>query len=115
MSEIQKSASILAKTLEGKNKDYAPEDEFSNFNRAAAFVGGGMDNLAVMLTQIAIKFTRLETLIRYDGMTEPNYESIADTLLDLAGYSVIAHAYLNSRDGRVRSYTSEGHTSTLDR
>lgn len=98
-SWIQASVETLASTLQGKNQDYAPTGEFSNFERAAQFVGGGMDPLAVMLTQVGIKYTRIESL--HNSLDTTNFESIADSLLDLAGYAIIAHAYLSANNHQV--------------
>lgn len=100
MSEIQKSVKLLADTLVGKNQDYtASRGEFYNFQKTAEFVGGGADPLFVMLTQLGIKVTRLDSLLLggHDQVTT-NFEGIKDTLLDLAGYAIIAHAYLSAQE-----------------
>lgn len=94
-SYIQSSAHFLAQTLSSKNEDYAPTGEFSNFEEAASFSGGSAFN--VMLAQVAIKYSRIESL--NSGVIGPaNHESLRDSLLDLAGYAIIAHAYLDSVD-----------------
>lgn len=94
MSSIQRSAELLAETLRGKNQDYtADRGEFFNFQKAAEIA----DTVPfdVMTGQIGVKVTRLQSLIRTLRAGQvPNNESLKDTLLDLAGYSVIAHAYL---------------------
>ena len=81
----------LRLTLKGKNEDYAPTTEFSNFEQAASLVGVS-PRLAIML-QIGIKYSRLTSLIESDA--EANYEGIRDTLMDLAGYSMIAVAHMD--------------------
>jgi hypothetical protein len=91
-SYIQSSAKLLAETLSGKNGDYAPSGEFSNFEEAAKFAG--VEVHEVMLAQIAIKYSRIQRL--YDKDASATYESIQDSLLDLAGYAVIAHAYADA-------------------
>jgi hypothetical protein len=88
---IQASADALAETLLSKNSDYAPTGEFSNFERAAEF--SGVTPLTVMLSQIAIKYTRIQGLYDDSGKAASN-EPLVDSLLDLAGYAIIAHAYL---------------------
>lgn len=88
---IQQSAGLLARTLQGKNNDYRVDGEFSNFERAADFASTAP--IKVMMTQIAIKYTRIQGGLRSDESF--NYESLKDSLLDLAGYAVIAHAYLS--------------------
>jgi len=90
-SYIQSSARLLAETLSGKNGDYAPGGEFSNFEEAAEFAE--LTPLGVMLTQIGIKYSRVKSLTRKG---RANYESIQDSLLDLAGYAIIAHAYADA-------------------
>lgn len=90
MNRIQGSAELLAQTLVSKNADYAPGDEFSNFEAAAEFAK--TDVVTTLLTQIAIKYTRIDNLTNKEEL--PENESLADSLLDLAGYAVIAHAYL---------------------
>lgn len=81
----------LRLTLKGKNEDYAPTTEFSNFEQAGALVGVS-PRLAIML-QIGIKYSRLTSLIESDA--EANFEGIRDTLMDLAGYSMIAVAHMD--------------------
>lgn len=92
-SFIQESAGVLCKVLAGKNEDYKVDTEFSNFERAAEFAA--TSPFGVMMAQIAIKYTRIQ------GMREEsayNYESLKDSLMDLAGYAIIAHAYLSKDD-----------------
>jgi hypothetical protein len=94
-SYIQNVAHELATTLSKKNSDYAPTDEFSNFRMAAELPG--IDMFDVMLGQIGIKYTRLMSLVQgvlYEGA---EYEGVRDTLVDLAGYAVIAAAYLDDQ------------------
>jgi len=94
VSHIQASVELLAETLQSKNHDYtAGRDEFYNFRKAAEFTGTSVD--VIILAEIAKKMTRLESLFRLQEFGQlPNNESLKDTLLDLAGYSVIGHAHL---------------------
>lgn len=85
---IQQSAALLARTLKSKNSDYKVDSEFSNFERAAEFAG--ITPLKVMLAQIGIKYTRIQ------GLMDAENEMPDDSLLDLAGYAIIAHAYLQA-------------------
>lgn len=89
---IQGVAEELKLTLAGKNEDYAPGDEFSNFEQAADFAG--LDTFSLIMGQIGIKLTRIENLHKNEYM--PNNESLRDSLVDLAGYSVIAAAWLDA-------------------
>lgn len=90
-SWIQASAETLAETLLSKNHDYAPEGEFSNFEKAAKIAGIG--TMQAILSQAAIKMTRIESLAKVKDF---NHESMKDSFLDLAGYAVIAHALLSA-------------------
>lgn len=91
-SYIQASAEQLAETLLSKNQDYAPTGEFSNFEKAAEVAG--ISALHVMAAQAAIKMTRIQSLMR----GPQSFESLVDSFLDLAGYAIIAHAYLSAHD-----------------
>lgn len=75
----------MKRTLFSKGDDYANEDRLSNFKMAGAIAGG--DAKTNCLNLIATKVARLGVLINSDQ--EPNNESIADSILDLANYSVL--------------------------
>lgn len=112
-SYIQASAQALAQILASKNSDYAPEGEFSNFERAAEFCGAR--TLGVVLAQVGIKFTRIETLSRDVYAPSPQHESLKDSLLDLAGYATIAHAYLEYLDGEMPTSGAPKYTTNMPR
>lgn len=97
MSRIQASVELLAETLQGKNQDYAGMfGEFYNFQRSAEFVNISTDR--AIFVEIAKKMTRLENLLKLmERGVLPSNESIKDTLLDLAGYAVIGHAWVTDR------------------
>lgn len=94
-SYIQASVETLAETLSSKNHDYAPEGEFSNFEKAAEIAG--TNAMIVMTAQAAIKMTRIQSLMDPRAGTYEN-ESLKDSFLDLAGYALIAHAYLSANE-----------------
>lgn len=95
MSEIQKSVQLLAETLASKNQDYTGgRGEFYNFEQSAEFASVG--TLDAMLIQIGIKLTRIRGLNGMGMVT--NFESFKDSFLDLAGYAIIAHAYLSAEE-----------------
>ena len=94
-SYIQASAETLAETLLSKNSDYAPTGEFSNFEKAAEIAD--ITPLKAMTVQAAIKMTRVQSLVE-SNLNHQN-ESLKDSFLDLAGYAIIAHAYLESGEG----------------
>lgn len=89
---IQGVAEELKLTLAGKNEDYAMGGEFSNFEGSGQFAG--VQPFHLILAQIGIKYTRIATL--HNAGYEPNNESLRDSLIDLAGYSVIAAAWLDA-------------------
>lgn len=75
-----------------KNDDYAASDNpFSNFDVQEYF-----SNLytsprdKVFVTMLAVKFARLATLL--NKSTEPNHESIEDTFIDAANYTLLWRA-----------------------
>lgn len=105
MSIIQNSAQILMDVLSGKNSDYTGgRGEFYNFEKSAEFANIPTDR--AILVEIAKKMTRLDSLLKLaDHGQMPNHEGIKDTLLDLAGYSVIAHAYLSATEVNDNGYT----------
>ena len=67
----------LAFTLYKKHKDYGPKN-------IAEAPGGPMNGLRVRMYD---KLARLNNLV--DTGDTPNYESIEDTLIDLANYAII--------------------------
>jgi len=81
----------MKKTLFSKGDDYANEDRLSNFKLAGAIAGG--DARTNCLNLIATKVARLGVLINTDQ--EPNNESIEDSVLDLANYSVLLSMIIN--------------------
>lgn len=85
-------AEELRLTLVSKNGDYAPAGEFSNFEISAEFAG--IQPFELILAQIGIKMTRINNLHHNDY--GPNNESLRDSLLDLAGYGIIAAAWLDA-------------------
>lgn len=68
-----------------KGNDYANEDRLSNF-KLAGHISGLTPELNC-LSLISTKVARLGVLL--NSKQEPNNESINDTLLDLANYSVL--------------------------
>lgn len=89
---IQGVAEELKLTLSGKNQDYAPGEEFSNFEEAS--VVAGIAPFDLIIAMIGIKVSRVRNL--HVNALSPNNESLRDSLLDLAGYSVIAAAWLDA-------------------
>lgn len=90
MSYIQRVAGELKDTLSRKNHDYTTTDEFSNFTEAARLPG--VMPFDVVLGQLGIKYSRLLSL---NKGSDPEFESLRDSFIDLAGYAVIAAAWLD--------------------
>lgn len=112
-SYIQDSAKRLAETLASKNSDYAPTGEFSNFEKAAEIAD--IKAIQVMASQLAIKVTRIQSLMERNG-DEYNHESLKDSFLDAAGYATIAHAYLehSGEADEPHDYRSAAHERMVE-
>lgn len=82
----------MAALHESKNGDYAKDsDPLSNFKEAAEVCRGFSGVDAVFASLIGVKLARLRELTA-SGKT-PNYESIADTRVDLAMYAALWASY----------------------
>ena len=77
----------LAATLEAKNLAYG--DSFSK--------SLDEDGLLVLKIRLGDKFNRISSLIKRDELKE-NDESLEDTLLDMAGYSILGLKYLEEHE-----------------
>lgn len=76
-----------------KGNDYSSEDRLSNFKTVA-----GITNLPVTqvaLVMIGIKVARLGVLLK--SQKQPENESISDSILDLANYSILLDAIVNEK------------------
>lgn len=82
-------------TLVCKGNDYANTDRLSNFKLAGSI--SGMTAELNCLSLIATKVARLGVLL-HDLDRNPNNESIRDTILDLANYSVLLDMILSEYD-----------------
>jgi hypothetical protein len=71
----------------GKGDDYATHDRLSNFKFSGSIVGTGKDGRLACLQLIAVKVARLGTLL--NSKEGAKNESIDDSILDLANYSVL--------------------------
>jgi len=77
---------------ESKNHDYAQNaDPLSNLRRASAF---GIDPVLGVLVRLSDKWSRIEQLA--SGKT-PKHESLRDSLIDNAVYSLLAVVLLDER------------------
>lgn len=73
----------LAKILQEKNHAYG-----DSFTKSV-----DEDGLLVLKIRLGDKFNRVSSLIK-KGELKENDESLADTLLDMAGYSILGLKYL---------------------
>lgn len=88
----------IASTHEKKNEDYAASDnQFENFEHSALVSSWFKQDIdKAFVTLITTKLTRLATLLNSDK--PPNNESIDDSFLDLATYSILWGAYRSKMD-----------------
>lgn len=103
MSKIERFKEIVAEmaTLyENKNKDYG--DSFGKSIKEHGYVAG--------IVRMEDKFNRLKNLLL--SFEEPNFESISDTLTDLANYAIMMRMEIEDEE-EAQKYFSES-VSDLD-
>jgi hypothetical protein len=88
-SVVESMKNILLK----KGDDYANADRLSNFKLAGQICGFTPEQNCLSL--IATKVARLGVLLNSDK--KPNNESIQDSVLDLANYSILLSMILNEK------------------
>lgn len=86
-NEFLEYTNHLADVLNQKNLAYG--DSFSK--------SLDEDGLLVLKIRLGDKFNRISSLIKRDELKE-NDESLEDTLLDLAGYSILGLKYLKEHE-----------------
>lgn len=86
-----------------KGNDYANKDRLSNFKLAGNI--SGLTPELNCLSLIATKVARLGVLLNNES--KPNNESIQDSLLDLANYTVLLTMLLKDKEGKgiLKDYT----------
>ena len=87
---FEKFSSQMAEIMLSKGNDYATDDRLSNFKLVAQIAQIPVEK--VFMVFLATKIVRLGNLT---SGGQPNCESINDSLLDNANYSVLFDAYLN--------------------
>lgn len=91
-SNFRKYTDNLAATLENKNKAYG-----DSFAQSVDDYG-----LRVIGIRLSDKYNRIKHLVNNNELKE-NDESLEDTLLDMAGYSILGLKYLKEhKDGKRR-------------
>ena len=84
----------LGETILAKGNDYAmPSDRLSNFKLAGTICGLSAEQQCLSL--IATKVARLGVL--FNSGKGPNNESIHDSVLDLAAYSILLSMILHDK------------------
>lgn len=83
-------------TMLKKGNDYSNSDRLSNFKQVASITGQTSEQVCLVL--IGIKVARLGQLL--SGKT-PNNESIDDSILDLANYTVLLSMLRNEQTVRL--------------
>lgn len=84
---FKKYTDHLAETLLEKNQAYG-----DSFSKSVNTYG-----LSVIGVRLSDKYNRIEHLINHHKLKE-NDESLEDTLLDMAGYSILALKYLKEHE-----------------
>jgi len=91
---FEKTIKKMSDIMLSKGYDYANEDRLSNFKLAGNIVGTGAEINCLNL--IATKVARLGVLLNRQNK-KPNNESIDDTLVDLANYSILLSMLIHER------------------
>ena len=93
LEDIEKSHTAMMEITRRKNADYSGiDDPFRNFHNAE-IVGVSLEQ--GILVRMMDKISRISNLIKQEAQVKD--ESIEDTLLDLANYSLILKTYLTSK------------------
>lgn len=96
MNKIERFKEIVAEmaTLyENKNKDYG--DSFGKSIKEHGNIAG--------IVRMEDKFNRLKSLL--NSNEKPNYESVSDTLTDLANYAIMMRIELEGKEGTTQKAT----------
>jgi len=80
-------------TMERKNHDYAGWEEYKNFTLVEKLWVCSVEQW--VLVRMSDKFSRLSTLLNKEAKVKD--ETITDTLIDLANYSIILASYLKDK------------------
>lgn len=101
---FQQQTSRMFEITKAKNADYAGDkDPFANFTMVEQL--GIATTEQGFLTRMTDKLSRLVNLLQPGRSAQVKDESIEDTLLDLANYSILLAAYL--KRNQVEEFTEE--------
>jgi len=96
---FEETTARMVKISRAKNSDYtgaADNDPFANFTRVESI--GICSTETGFLTRMTDKLCRIASFVK-QGSLQVKDESVQDTLLDLANYSILMLAYLESQKG----------------
>lgn len=91
----------MKETLAGKGHDYTNTDPLENFKLLDSH---GVSPVESALVLINIKINRLNNLLLSNK--KPKYESVEDTIKDLANYAVLLQCIIDEPSG-VETYGNE--------
>lgn len=91
-----KECAIMLEITKAKNADYTGNnaDPFANFKAVELF--GACSTEQGFMTRMTDKFMRINSFVQR-GVLEVKDESVKDTLRDLAVYSILLNAYIESK------------------
>lgn len=93
-NHFEQTVEKMGQVLISKNDDYSSADALSNFKTVGNITGTSAEMACLVL--IATKVARLGVLL--NSGKGPNNESISDTVLDMANYSVLLSAILSEKN-----------------
>ncbi len=94
---LREKTKLMVETAEKKNADYTggTKDPFANFSKVEAL--GIASTEQGFLTRMTDKLCRINSFVQR-GDLKVKSESVEDTLIDLANYSLLLAAYIKSKE-----------------
>lgn len=92
----------MKETLLKKGDDYSNSDRLSNFKQAGFICG--ISPALQCLSLISTKVARLSSLL--NSNKSPKNESVQDSVLDLANYSILLSMILEEESKEKKTYSS---------
>jgi len=87
--KFEKTLQLMKELHDKKNEDYSENGPYDNFELVAGITTGSIDD--AFRIHVANKLARAKSLLNKDK--EAHFESLQDTLLDLAIYSTMWFSY----------------------
>ena len=92
----------MVDTVRRKNADYAGQggnaDAFANFHMIERLSNGAITTEQGFLTRMSDKFSRLVSLVTSGKEAQVKNESIGDTAIDQAAYSILFKIFWDNRN-----------------